>query len=141
VWEPTRPDTTPLALGPDAGEVRSVAGLPEGRVVIHGGRRVDPNLRCRSIAVTTTVACAEAHLWTSVQPADLPETGAAVAAHPEVAFCAATTGPTNLLISAVCRDTRDLYRYLTERLGALSAIGEIQTAPVVRTVKRASRRP
>lgn len=83
----------------------------------------------------------EARLWASVPPAHLAQTGAAVAAHPEVAFCAATTGPTNLLISAVCRDNRDLYRYLTERLGALSLIGEIQTAPVIRVVKRAGRQP
>jgi DNA-binding Lrp family transcriptional regulator len=84
---------------------------------------------------------AEARLWASVPPAHLAETGAAVAAHPEVAFCGATTGPTNLLISAVCRDNRDLYRYLTERLGALPLIGELQTAPVIRVVKRAGRRP
>ena len=73
--------------------------------------------------------------------AHLAETGAAIAAHPEVAFCAATTGPTNLLISVVCRDSRDLYRYLTERLGTLPLIGEVQTAPVIRVVKRAGRRP
>jgi DNA-binding Lrp family transcriptional regulator len=84
---------------------------------------------------------AEAQLWASVPPAHLAQTGAAVAAHPEVAFCAATTGPTNLLISVVCRDSRDLYRYLTERLGTLPLIGEVQTAPVIRVVKRAGRRP
>ncbi|MBP2328456.1 DNA-binding Lrp family transcriptional regulator [Kibdelosporangium banguiense] len=82
---------------------------------------------------------AETRLWASVPPAHLAETGTAVAAHPEVAFCAATTGPTNLLISAVCRDNRDLYRYLTERLGTLPLIGEVQTAPVIRVVKRAGR--
>ncbi|MEU9455030.1 Lrp/AsnC family transcriptional regulator [Streptomyces sp. NPDC048277] len=83
--------------------------------------------------------CAEARLWASVPPAHLAEIGAAVAAHPEVAFCAATTGPTNLLASVVCRDGRDLYRYLTERFGALPQIGETQTAPVIRVVKRAGR--
>jgi DNA-binding Lrp family transcriptional regulator len=82
---------------------------------------------------------AEAHLWAGVPPGHLAQTGAAVAAHPEVAFCAATTGPTNLLISVVCRDNRDLYRYLTERLGVLPLIGEIQTAPVIQVVKRAGR--
>ena len=84
---------------------------------------------------------AEARLWASVPPAHLASTGAAVAAHPEVAFCAATTGPTNLLVSAVCRDSQDLYRYLTERIGALPQIHDVQTAPVIRTVKRAGRRP
>ncbi|MFG1605035.1 Lrp/AsnC family transcriptional regulator [Actinoplanes sp. NPDC049265] len=80
---------------------------------------------------------AEARLWASVPPAHLAATGAAVAGHPEVTFCAATTGPANLLMSVVCRDSRDLYRYLTDRLGALPAITQVQTAPVIRVLKRA----
>ncbi|WP_211770906.1 Lrp/AsnC family transcriptional regulator [Kutzneria sp. CA-103260] len=80
---------------------------------------------------------AEARLWASVSPADLVTTGATIAAHPEVAFCAATTGPTNLLVAVVCRDSRDLYRYLTDRLSALPQIHTIETAPIIRTVKRA----
>ncbi|MEV4580440.1 Lrp/AsnC family transcriptional regulator [Nonomuraea jabiensis] len=84
---------------------------------------------------------AEVRVWASVPPTHLAETGAAVADHREAAFCAAATGPTNLLISAVCRDNRDLYRYLTECLGALPQIHQIQTAPVIRVVKRAGRRP
>ncbi|MEA5360817.1 Lrp/AsnC family transcriptional regulator [Amycolatopsis sp., V23-08] len=83
----------------------------------------------------------QAHVWAGVPLAHLAKTGAAVAAHPEVAFCAATTGPANLLISVICRDDRDLYRYLVERLGALPHLGEVQTAPVIRVVKRAGRRP
>lgn len=79
----------------------------------------------------------DARLWASVAPSHLAETGAAIAAHPEVAFCAATTGPTNLLVSAVCRDSEDLYRYLTERIGALPLVRDVETAPVIRTVKRA----
>jgi DNA-binding Lrp family transcriptional regulator len=79
----------------------------------------------------------EARLWASVAPSHLAETGAAIAAHPEVAFCAATTGPTNLLVSVICRDSEDLYRYLTERTGALPLVREVETAPVIRTLKRA----
>ncbi|WP_106189333.1 Lrp/AsnC family transcriptional regulator [Umezawaea tangerina] len=79
----------------------------------------------------------DARLWVSVPPAHLAETGAALTAHPEVAFCAATTGPTNLLVSAVCRDGKDLYRYLTQRLGSLPHVRGVETAPVIRTIKRA----
>ncbi|MCA2224866.1 hypothetical protein [Nonomuraea aurantiaca] len=32
-------------------------------------------------------------------------------------------------------------QYLTERLGTLALIGEIQTAPVIRVIKRAGLRP
>jgi DNA-binding Lrp family transcriptional regulator len=80
---------------------------------------------------------ADTRLWVAVPPSHLAQTGAAIAAHPEVAFCAATTGPTNLLVSAVCRDNADLYRYLTERIGALPLVRVVETAPVIRTVKRA----
>ncbi|WP_194293403.1 hypothetical protein [Actinomadura macrotermitis] len=32
--------------------------------------------------------------------------------------------------------SRDLYRYLTERVAALEAVGHVETAPIVRNVKR-----
>lgn len=79
----------------------------------------------------------EARLWASVPPSHLAETGEALASHPEVAFCAATTGRTNLLAAVVCRDGRDFYRYLTDRVGALSQVREVETAPLMRTMKRA----
>jgi DNA-binding Lrp family transcriptional regulator len=78
-----------------------------------------------------------ARLWTSVPPADLAATGRALAEHPEVVFAAATTGPTNLAVQVVCRDSRHLYRYLTERVAALPAVRHVETAPIVRNVKRA----
>ena len=49
---------------------------------------------------------------------------------------AATTGPTNLLASAVLRDTRHLYEYLTGELAALPGVSSVQTAPIIRTLKR-----
>jgi DNA-binding Lrp family transcriptional regulator len=79
----------------------------------------------------------EAQLWMSVPPAELDATGRALAGHHEVAFAGATTGPANLTASIVCRDDEALYRYLTDSLGALPAIRHIETAPIIRTVKRA----
>ncbi|MER6514915.1 Lrp/AsnC family transcriptional regulator [Nonomuraea sp. NPDC001636] len=79
----------------------------------------------------------EAQLWMSVPPADLDATGRALAEHPEIAFAGATTGPTNLAASVVCRDDTAFYRYLTDSLGALPAIRHIETAPIIRTIKRA----
>jgi DNA-binding Lrp family transcriptional regulator len=76
-------------------------------------------------------------LWLSVAPSALQQTGEALAAHPEIAFAAATTGPTNLCASVVCADQRELYRYLTTQVAALPAITHIETAPVIRTVKQA----
>ena len=78
----------------------------------------------------------QAMLWLSVEPARLDETGRALAAHREIPFVAATTGPTNLLASAVFRDTRHLYEYLTGELAALPGLSSVQTAPIIGTLKR-----
>ena len=77
---------------------------------------------------------AGAVLWMSVAPAHLDRVATALAGHEELAVVAATTGPTNLLAQALCRDSEALHHYLTTRL-ALEDITRIETAPVLRTVK------
>ena len=47
----------------------------------------------------------QAMFWLSVEPSRLEATGRALATHPEIPFAAATTGPSNLVASAVFRDT------------------------------------
>ncbi|MFL6118626.1 Lrp/AsnC family transcriptional regulator [Actinophytocola sp.] len=81
---------------------------------------------------------AEARLWLTVRPTGLAATAAAVAAHPETSFTAVTTGRTNLVATVICRDSADLYRYLTERVGTLDDVHTVETAPLMRTVKRAA---
>jgi DNA-binding Lrp family transcriptional regulator len=76
-------------------------------------------------------------LWVSVDPARLAAAGQALAQHAEVPFVAATTGPTNLLASVLCSDVYALYDYLAERIGPLPGVRAIETAPIIRTVKRA----
>lgn len=78
----------------------------------------------------------EATLWLSVAPARLDEVGRALAAHQQIPFAAATTGPTNLLASALFRDTQHLYEYLTGPLAGLPGVSSVQTAPIIRTLKR-----
>ncbi|MFI7126913.1 Lrp/AsnC family transcriptional regulator [Nonomuraea sp. NPDC050153] len=84
---------------------------------------------------------AEARLWMTVRPSELVHVATTLAGHPEISFAAVTTGPTNLLATAVCRDNADLYRYLTERVSALDAVQTLETAPVLRTMKRTSALP
>ncbi|MCX2952992.1 Lrp/AsnC family transcriptional regulator [Lentzea sp. NEAU-D7] len=79
----------------------------------------------------------QARLWMRVQPRHLAAAGAALATHPEVCFAAATTGPANLVAGVTCRGSGDLHRYQTERVGVLGGVGELETAPVLRTLKRA----
>jgi len=89
------------------------------------------------IAPKTLGYRAEARLWMSVRPAAVLAVTNALSLHPEVSFAAITTGPTNVLAEIVCRSSHELYRYLTERIATLEDIQGIETAPVVRTVKRA----
>ncbi len=74
--------------------------------------------------------------WLSVDPARLHEAGRTMASHPEVPFAAATTGPTNLVASALFRDPQHLYEYLTGELASLPGVRSVETAPVIRTLKR-----
>lgn len=76
-----------------------------------------------------------AMLWLSVHPAELDRAGRALAEHPEVAFAAATTGPTNLYASLVTGGVAELYRYLTERVAVLPGVAAVESAPVMRSVK------
>jgi DNA-binding Lrp family transcriptional regulator len=78
-------------------------------------------------------------LWLKIEPASLEAAGRAVAEHPEIPFAAATTGTTNLAVSAVFRDTRHLYAYLTTRLADLPGLQSVETAPIISTIKRISR--
>lgn len=80
---------------------------------------------------------AEATLVLTVPPARLAEVGAAIGSHPEVPFAAAVTGAASLMAVVVCRDTDALYTYLTERIGAVPGIQQVELIPTLRTVKRA----
>ncbi|MGP4015005.1 Lrp/AsnC family transcriptional regulator [Saccharopolyspora sp. 5N708] len=82
---------------------------------------------------------AETRLWASVSPAHLEATGTALASYPGICFVAATSGPTNLTATLVCKDTHEIYRYLTSEVAALPAITHLETTPVLRTFKRLSR--
>ncbi|MFI1562919.1 Lrp/AsnC family transcriptional regulator [Streptomyces sp. NPDC020490] len=75
-------------------------------------------------------------LWMQVAPAHLDTVATALAGHEELAVVAATTGPTNLVAHALCRDAEALHAYLTRRV-AWEAVTRIETAPVLRTYKAA----
>jgi DNA-binding Lrp family transcriptional regulator len=81
------------------------------------------------LGVTTS-----ALLWMSVPPADLDRVATTLAGHPELAIVAATTGPTNLLATALCPDPGSLHHYLTHRL-ARTPVTHLETAPVLHTLK------
>jgi DNA-binding Lrp family transcriptional regulator len=76
-------------------------------------------------------------LWISVRPDYLDRIGHTLATHPEAPFVAAVTGTSNLLANVVCRDGRHLYAYVSQTLGQLPGIRNIETVPLIRTIKRA----
>jgi DNA-binding Lrp family transcriptional regulator len=80
----------------------------------------------------------ETILWLTVAPAQLGAVAAALATHQEIAYAAATTGPSNLVAFAVCRDHAALYDYLSSRLGTLPGLQHVETAPLIRRVKRST---
>ena len=80
-------------------------------------------------------------LWLSVAPARLAAVGTALAGHEEIVFAAATTGPTNVVGTVVCRDMPGLYTYLTEKVATLDGVDRVETAPVVRHVKQSGALP
>lgn len=63
-----------------------------------------------------------AMLWLTVAPQHLHSVGEQIAAHDEIAFAAAVSGRNNLIAVAICRDSDDFYRYLTERLAAIDHV-------------------
>ncbi|WP_405882567.1 Lrp/AsnC ligand binding domain-containing protein [Streptomyces sp. NBC_01136] len=103
------------------------------------GHNVRPNTSDLDVDMNDSLlgATAQALLWMSVAPAYLDEVARTLAGHAELAFVAATTGPTNLVAQALCPDPAALHTYLTRRLGALEAIRTLETAPVLRTLKAA----
>ncbi len=90
---------------------------------------VDLDSRCLGMTVS-------AILWLKVEPSRLDAAGQSLAGHLEVPFAAATTGSTNLVVTALFRDTQHLYRYLTGPLAALPGVSSVETAPIIRTLKR-----
>jgi DNA-binding Lrp family transcriptional regulator len=78
----------------------------------------------------------QAMLWLTVAPANLDTVGTALGAHREIAFAAATTGPSNLVAVVVCQSTSHLYEYLSTRIGAQAGVEKVETAPVIRQVKQ-----
>jgi DNA-binding Lrp family transcriptional regulator len=78
-----------------------------------------------------------ANVWMRVAPSDLETVGNALSRQDEVAFCAALTGPATLTAAVICRDSADLYRYVTTRISALPQITQLEISPLVRRVKQA----
>ena len=131
-WPPTagpRSSSWPSATGWSPTTVRRrMTELRE-----HGVLYLDIDVDLRLFGVGTRTL-----LWLSVAPAHLARRARRWRGIPRSRSPPPRPGPTNLYASVVCANQRELYRYLTTRVAALPAITHIETAPVIRTVKRAA---
>ncbi|MEU6391539.1 Lrp/AsnC family transcriptional regulator [Streptomyces sp. NPDC046939] len=80
-------------------------------------------------------------LWITASPRHLHTVGQALADHQEIAYAAATAGPSNIVVTAVARDTADLYAYVSGKLGHLEGVEHVETAPFSRRIKQLTYTP
>jgi DNA-binding Lrp family transcriptional regulator len=77
----------------------------------------------------------DANLWMQVEPSRLDEVGRVMAVHPAVHGTVATTGQSNLQVAVWTRGLDELYRLVTQDIGALG-VASVETVLVGRAVKR-----
>ncbi|MFE4513900.1 Lrp/AsnC family transcriptional regulator [Kitasatospora sp. NPDC056783] len=79
-----------------------------------------------------------ATLWLQVGLSRLHRIGEEVAAHTECAFAGAISGRHNLMVVVICRDTPDLYRYLSDRLAHVEGINGYEISIRERRLKQSA---
>jgi DNA-binding Lrp family transcriptional regulator len=78
----------------------------------------------------------EVLVWIQVVPAEVDPLGRALATHPAVRFCAATTGPSQILLNCLFPHENALYEFLTDYLGGHHANHVADVAVVVAALRR-----
>ncbi len=144
---PTGFDTTDLAMlrlltadgRASITTLARAAGISEGRAA----RRLRALFECGVAYLDLDAPAhaygfnASANLWLTVAPAEIERAGRAIANCPEVPFAAAITGTHNIYLAALCRDVPSLYRFVTERVGAIPGVTSLEVTPTLRVVKQA----
>jgi DNA-binding Lrp family transcriptional regulator len=140
-------------LGPeDADLLRVLAGdgraswtalaAATGRTEAQVSRRLEALLAAGAVYVDVELAPVLlgfrtwAMLWISAAPGELHEVGDRIARHPETAYVAAVTGTSNLVASVLCRDSDELYGYLTRRIGPIPGVRDLEVVPAMRMLKQ-----
>lgn len=88
------------------------------------------------MAIETLGFATQATIWLTVSPADLHRVGLELAQHKEIAYVAAISGSRNLTGTAVTHDPAHLYRYVTQRLGAIPGVLQLEISPILRRLKQ-----
>lgn len=96
-----------------------------------GAVYIDVEYRSETIGYPLAAA-----LWITTTPGALHSVGEALAGHDEVAFAAATAGPSQIVVTTVVRDTAGLYAYLSGPIGRLEGVQHVESSPFLRRVKQ-----
>jgi DNA-binding Lrp family transcriptional regulator len=96
---------------------------------------------CLRVAVLVVPELVDFHVevfaWLRVKLAELEQTAQALTAQRSVRYLSGTYGASNLVLEAVLRSDDDLYRFLTDGLGGIPAIENVEVNVELETVKRA----
>jgi DNA-binding Lrp family transcriptional regulator len=106
---------------------RRLSTLLAGNVVY-----IDCDVALELLGYTTVLEA-----WLTVEPGALARVGAEIATLPEVVYAAAVTGTVNLVAFGVFRSGDEIYRFVTERIGAMDGVQTVETVPTLRWVKQA----
>ncbi|MGW0902997.1 Lrp/AsnC family transcriptional regulator [Streptomyces sp. NPDC002853] len=156
----SRTETAPEATAPDAVDTQLMAELARdgrtpltelaratGRSPAGITRRLERlrDTRALHLAVDYAPEYLGFHVlvrfWLRIAPGQLGTVGTALADHPEIPFVAATTGASHMVATGMFHDTHELYHYLDHRIGTLPGVESIETAPILREVKRLTYQP
>ena len=88
------------------------------------------------MAVESLGLATHATIWLTVAPSDLDRVGRELAEHKEIAFVAAISGNRNLTGTVISRDPQELYQYVSQRLGAVPGIQQLEISPILRRLKQ-----
>ncbi|GAA3589030.1 Lrp/AsnC family transcriptional regulator [Nonomuraea rosea] len=95
-------------------------------------------LRFRTLAEPEVLGYAvEFMLWLEVEPGLMERAGQQLAAHPSTRYLSATTGRFNLAGQVALRHYGELFRYLTDDVGALPGVRAADVTLQLTTLKRA----
>ncbi|MFE3447486.1 Lrp/AsnC family transcriptional regulator [Nonomuraea sp. NPDC059194] len=105
---------------------RRVASLLERRLLMLRAE-VEPSLLGLEV---------EAQLWLRVRPHGLDQVGERLTKDPGVRYCAATSGTYTMLVQVAVAHEADLYRFLTEVVGPLDDVTDVNVTLITRAYKR-----
>lgn len=105
---------------------RRVASLLERRLLMLRAE-VEPSLLGLDV---------EAQLWLRVRPHGLDQVGERLTRDSGVRYCAATSGTYTMLVQVAVAHEADLYRFLTEVVGPLDDVTDVNVTLITRAYKR-----